>query len=527
MKHMHYAFYVSMILLIMLAACAPQSTPTMDPTLSAMKTQIANLSNGTDTPAATLVAAPVEATSTSTLVPVVLSGPPMEVGSMWPYVDGSTLVAVPGGPFTMGHGGADNPEHIVTLSDFWIYQTKVTNQQYALCVKAGQCTPPNLTDDLGYNDVAHFNDPVTGVTWSQASAYCTFVHGALPTEAQWEKTARGPNGLIYPWGNGAPTCDYLNFNNCVGKTTNVTTYPQGQSYYHALDMEGNALEWVADWFNASYYTNSPAQDPLGPDSSPLGRSIRSSSYKSNPDQVAAFTRRYDVPTAHSRELGFRCVVLDPTYFAPLCQSVGVYDSAPAGNSSSTPLNVSCPKVGIGLTSFCKAGTVRVTFTDSLSPDPNAVISGVSSCTPVVASPGVFPQVYDCKSSTTATITSKCTYTGGSSKCGDHYNLNPNTGMCVWDGTGTPGVQCLPGYNYDPANMCCSVQTGTGLSFCPVGTVVGHDANGNAVCVKNENASPDPSHSEAVLPPDPATCVGQPGGTQPPATQPPSTPPPIP
>ena len=514
MKHLRLTFYVSVMLPVLLSACAPRSAPTPALTAATQPTEMA-----------TLVPVPTEAPATPTLVPVVLSGPPMEVGSMWPYVDGSILVAVPGGPFTMGHGGSDNPEHTVTLSDFWIYQTKVTNEQYALCVKAGKCKVPDLTDNIGYSDVAHFNDPVTGVTWDQASAYCSFVHGALPTEAQWEKTARGPDGLIYPWGNGDPSCDYLNFNNCVGKTTNVTTYPQGQSYYHALDMEGNAFEWVADWYNALYYKTGPSQDPLGPDGSALGRSVRSSSYKSKPDQVSASTRFFDLPSSHRRDLGFRCVVLDPTYFAPLCQSIGVYGTGPAGSSSSTPLNADCPKVGIGLTSMCKAGTVRVTFTDSLSPDPNAVVSGVGSCSPVSVTPGSFPQVYDCTSSTTATITSKCTYTGGTTQCGPHYTLDGNSGMCVWDGTGTQGNQCLPGYNYDPVNQCCSAQPGTGLNFCPVGTVLGHDSHGNPVCILNGQASQDPNHSEPVLPPNPATCVGQPGGgnpgTPPPATQPPT------
>ncbi len=503
MKHLRLTFYVSAMLLVLLSACAPQSTPT--PTAVTQPTETA-----------TLMPVPTEAPATPTLVPVVLSGPPMKVGSMWPYVDGSILVAVPGGPFTMGHGGSDNPEHTVTLSDFWIYQTKVTNEQYALCVKAGKCKAPDQIDNIGYSDVAHYNDPVTGVTWDQASSYCSFVHGALPTEAQWEKTARGPNGLIYPWGNGNPTCDYLNFNNCVGKTTNVTTYPQGQSYYHALDMEGNAFEWVADWYNALYYKTGPLQDPLGPDSSALGRSIRSSGYKSNADQTPASTRFFDLPNSHRRDLGFRCVVLDPTYFAPLCQSVGLYGSGPTGSSSSTPLTVNCPKVGIGLTSVCKAGKVTVTFTDSLSPDPNAAISGVSSCSPPPDPTNKnFPQSYDCTSSTTAKITSVCTYTGGTTQCGHHYTLDSTTGMCKWDGTGTQGNQCLPGYNYDPANQCCSVQPSTGLDFCPVGTVLGHDAHGNAICVQNGQAQPDPSHSEPVLPPNPATCVGQPGGTQPP------------
>ncbi len=226
---------------------------------------------------------------------------------MWPYVDGSIVVAVPGGPFTMGHGGSDNPEHTVNLSDYWIYQGKVTNAEYGLCVAAGKCKAPDAVDDFTFNDVTHANDPVVGVTWQQASDYCGFVHGRLPTEAEWEKAARGPDGNIYPWGNNSPVCDYLNFNNCVGKITNVTIYRKGQSYYHALDMEGNVFEWVGDWYDALYYKSSAGQDPQGPDAGQV-RSVRSSSYKSKIDQIPASTRFYEGPTTHVRTLGFRCVV---------------------------------------------------------------------------------------------------------------------------------------------------------------------------------------------------------------------------
>ncbi|MBI1793213.1 MAG: SUMF1/EgtB/PvdO family nonheme iron enzyme [Chloroflexi bacterium] len=496
MKHLRSSFLISIVFLILLAACAPQTAPI------ASQAPVTSAPAATETPAPT----PTEAPITPSLAPVVLSGPPMEVGSMWPYVDGSILVAVPGGPFTMGHGGSDNPEHTVTLSDFWIYQAKVTNQQYAFCVNAGKCKPPDLIDNLGYNDVMRANDPVVGVNWDQASSYCSFVNGTLPTEAQWEKTARGPDANIYPWGSGAPTCDYLNFNNCVGKTTNVTKYPPGQSYYRALDMEGNTYEWVNDWYNALYYKNASLQDPLGPDSGQQ-RSIRSSSYKSKIDQIPASTRFFDFPNSHRRDLGFRCVVVNPTFFAPTCQAIGLFGTAPAGGSSAGALQSDCPKVGIGLTSICKAGVVRVTFTDDRPNDPNAVISGVGSCTPVSVTPGVFPQVYDCSSTTTVAIESKCTSTGGTIQCASNYNLNPKTGVCEWDGTGTQGNQCLPGYTYDSANLCCTSQTSSGLNFCPVGTTLGYDSNSNPVCVPNDQANNKPYKSELVLPPDPASCTG--------------------
>ena len=495
MKHLRLTFLAGMAMIIMASlACSLLSTPSTTPLPTEAPMQPSET--------ATLISVQTEAPVTPTLVTVDLSGPPMEVGSLFPYVDGSILVAVPGGPFTMGHGGSDNPVHTVTLSDFWIYQAKVTNQQYALCVNAGKCKAPNTIDDFGYLDVAHANDPVTGVNWDQASSYCSFVHGVLPTEAQWEKTARGPDGNLYPWGDHAPTCDYLNFNNCVGKTTDVTKYPQGQSYYHALDMEGNAFEWVADWYSALYYKNAPPQDPLGPDSGQQ-RSIRSAGYKSNADETPSSTRRFDLPVSHRRDLGFRCVVVDPTYFAPLCQTIGTTDG---GNSD-------CPKVGIGLTPNCQAGIVTVTFTDDHSPDPNATVNGVGSCKPVVVSPSVFPQVYECSSGTTATIGSKCSYTASAPvKCADHYTLNKSTGMCEWNGSASLGTQCLPGYAYDSAKQCCSAPSGNTGNYpiCPTGQTLGY-VSGNPVCVPNSQAQTQPSHSELVQVQDPSTCTG--GGNQ--------------
>ena len=251
-----------------------------------------------------------------------------------------------------------------------------------MCVKAGKCKTPDPVDDFTFNDITHANDPVVGVNWQQASSYCSFVHGRLPTEAEWEKSARGPDGNLYPWGSNAPVCNILNFNNCVGKITNTTAYPDGQSYYHALDMEGNVFEWVADWYNALYYKTSPAQDPQGPDAGQL-RSVRSSSYKSKADEIPASTRRSDGPNSHRRDLGFRCVVEDPSYFAPMCQTLG---------TNAGTLKVDCPKVNIGLTATCQQGEVTVVFVDDHSPDPGAVVSGVGACTPVLVTPGTFPQI---------------------------------------------------------------------------------------------------------------------------------------
>jgi len=219
MNHKRLVFYISMVLIVLLAACMPAST-TPTPVVNAV-------------PATLVVTAPTVTSvpeNTPTTAPLDLAGPPMQVGSAYLYFDGSLLVAVPGGPFIMGHGGWDNLEHTVTLSDFWIYSTKVTNREFQQCVAVGKCTPPDLTDNQGYNDFNRQNDPVAGVMWAQGEAYCEYVNGHLPTEAQWEKAARGPEGNIYPWGNGLPSVDLLNFKNNIGRTTNLSNYLKGKSY---------------------------------------------------------------------------------------------------------------------------------------------------------------------------------------------------------------------------------------------------------------------------------------------------------
>ncbi|HWA15676.1 MAG TPA: formylglycine-generating enzyme family protein, partial [Gemmatimonadales bacterium] len=418
---------VLVICTFVLAACAPQSVP---------------VTGATASPAS---ASTQETTSTPTLVPINLAGPEMAVGSKWLYADGSILVAVPSGIFTMGRAnGVDNPEHQVNLSEFWIYRTKVTNFQYAFCVAQGGCTPPSLTDNPDFADPIRGNDPVTGVTWTQSAAYCEFVHARLPTEAEWEKTARGPDANIYPWGDGAPSCGLLNYDNCIGKPTKVNQYPQGQSYYEAFDMAGNIFEWVADRYRDNYYVNSPADDPLGPEFGDQ-RSVRSSGFDSGGNQAAAFNRFFSRPEDHRSNLGFRCVVEEPQYFASFCTYPAVYGTDGVGGpASGEQVSVDCPDLSI----HQSLGCIRT------QPSTGVTLNGPAGSDVSVPEPACAP--LSGPGSTTCTdhgqlsICSQCTVTTTSDpQCPDGYTFDADAQTCV--GQPGPGA-CLPGFVPGDVNL---------------------------------------------------------------------------
>jgi formylglycine-generating enzyme required for sulfatase activity len=228
--------------------------------------------------------------------------------------DGMTLLYVPAGEFTMGsdNGGPEateeKPAHKVYLDAFWIDQTEVTNEKYALCVNAGQCESPRDTDHFSNNDYG--NHPVAYVSWHDASAYCAWAGRRLPTEAEWEKAARGPDGQIYPWGNEPPDSDLLNFNNEIGETAEAGNYPNGVSPYGAMDMAGNVWEWVADWYDENYYATlgERPSNPQGPASGQY-RVLRGGSWNYSDDSVrSAFRNWLDPKDTSYYVVGFRCAM---------------------------------------------------------------------------------------------------------------------------------------------------------------------------------------------------------------------------
>ena len=196
----------------------------------------------------------------------------------------------------------ESPQHSVTLGDLWIDRTEVSNGQYQKCVEAGKCPGAGCSAGSSYNAA---DQPVVCVSWEDAVAYCAWAGARLPTEAEWEKAARGTDGWVYPWGNEEPDCSRLNYAGCIGKPSEVGSYASGASPYGALDMAGNVWEWVSDWYGAGYYAGSPRENPIGPGSGEY-RVIRGGSWSFVSGYVRAAVRSWYDPTYLDIYLGFRC-----------------------------------------------------------------------------------------------------------------------------------------------------------------------------------------------------------------------------
>jgi len=371
---------------------------------------------------------PPTAVPSPTLVPVNLSGP--DIGSEMAWADGSVLVFVPAGQFTMGAALPDAPQRTVSLDDYWIYKTEVTNSMYAFCISVGACAPP--AQEVGatlYDNPVYANYPIVGVSWDMASNYCAWIGGGLPSEAQWEKAARGSQGSQYPWGNSEVSCDVGNFAGWVGALTDVTKYPDGASQYGVLDMAGNVFEWVNDFYAEDYYNSAPAENPTGPDSGEF-RVVRGSGFETDIDQASSAVRRPAGTGYHSRDLGFRCVVQQPAAFAPMCQ---ISSYIPSAVVSSGECQV--PDVNVGA-SYCEYN--RPFTTVDLSPGATyevrtdryecaeAVVDGQRrlSCN---GPDGTTGEVTVCNSA----CSSLPDVTGATQVCDSGYSLDANTAFCLY------------------------------------------------------------------------------------------------
>lgn len=238
--------------------------------------------------------------------------------------DGAPMILIPTGPFTMGsEDGLPNerPEHTVTLDSYYVDQYEVTLSLYRKFLESTKQESPSTWDDEATTTVG--DRPATGMKWQSALAYCQWAGKRLPTEAEWEKAARGTDGRRYPWGDMQPFVDIANYNrgmwvNEAITLVAVTSGLEGMSVRHGLKeggkspfglshMAGNAAEWVADWYGRDYYQRTPEMNPLGPATGEK-RVIRGGSWADLPAALRVTARFSAEADYEDRTIGFRCAM---------------------------------------------------------------------------------------------------------------------------------------------------------------------------------------------------------------------------
>lgn len=255
---------------------------------------------------------PTQELPTATEAPVATEALPAAPPSEILDDQGVPMVLVPAGDFTMGNnkGKPDElPVHTVYLDDFYIDKFEVTNKLYKVCVDAAVCEPPRQLyffsespNKLYFGNTQYDNYPVIYVDWNMAKNYCEWRSARLPTEAEWEKAARGTTNNIYAWGKDL-ACQKANYQHCVNRTSEVGAYPEGVSPYGIYDMTGNVWEWVADWYANNYYSISSRNNPHGP-STGQSRVLRGGAWPRF--DVTTYHRLNFAPTYYTFDIGFRC-----------------------------------------------------------------------------------------------------------------------------------------------------------------------------------------------------------------------------
>jgi formylglycine-generating enzyme required for sulfatase activity len=236
--------------------------------------------------------------------------------------DGAPMILIPAGPFLMGSNDGlpnERPEHTVMLNAYYIDQFEVTAGRYQKFLESAKHDLPPTWDDEAAQAMGDL--PAVGMSWKDAAAYCKWAGRRLPTEAEWEKAARGTDGRRYPWGHMQPFVDIANYNRGVWVSEAVTLVPvnsglEGMSVRHGLKeggkspyglfhMAGNAAEWVADWYDREYYLKSPDKNPTGPATGEK-RVMRGGSWADLPTALRVTARFSAEQEFEDRTIGFRC-----------------------------------------------------------------------------------------------------------------------------------------------------------------------------------------------------------------------------
>lgn len=307
------------------AGCAPTGTATLPVAQTALSTSELTQSLPAASPTQTATSIPPTETSTPTITP---TQPPTFTPTITPLPEqltdefGVPMVLIPAGSFLMGtqvRAGNERPEHTVWLDDYYIDQYEATNASFAefLNVKGNQMEglapwieeiDPDLrihqVEGVWQVDAGYENYPMNEVTWYGARAYCEWRGARLPSEAEWEKAARGTDGRTFPWGEEID-CSKANYAGCFYAAVPVDSFPEWTSPYGVYNMAGNIMEWTNDWYAPDYYANSPETNPTGPETGDF-KVFRGGSYNHGAGNVRTTYRYPKLPVLTYVSTGFRC-----------------------------------------------------------------------------------------------------------------------------------------------------------------------------------------------------------------------------
>ncbi len=228
------------------------------------------------------------------------------------FLNDLVMIHIPGGDFTMGfqeEGVEGGVTALANVGAYWISKYEITFDQYDLFCEETKREKPS---DEGWG---RGKRPVINVSWYDTAAFCKWLSQKtgrdfrLPTEAEWEKAAKGTQLRKYPWGNSPPDCQKANYKGCREQTAPVGSYPGGASFYDVHDMAGNVWEWVSDWYDPEYYRKLVYENPVGPEKG-FQKTFRGGDWTRTPDEIKTTTRFYNPPDYKGNGVGFRVVVAE-------------------------------------------------------------------------------------------------------------------------------------------------------------------------------------------------------------------------